>query len=60
MPNRDFLRLPDVYVEVPSGAPFPGTGSLAGASLAGIAEAENLIQEHLNEIRRAWSTHFPS
>jgi hypothetical protein len=25
-----------------------------------IAEAENLIEEHLNEIRRAWAKHFPS
>ncbi len=24
-----------------------------------IAEAENLVEEHLNEIRSAWSKHFP-
>lgn len=24
-----------------------------------IAEAEKLVEEHLNEIRRAWTTHFP-
>ena len=25
-----------------------------------IAEAEKLVEEHLNEIRRAWAKHFPS
>ena len=25
-----------------------------------LAEAENLLEEHLNEIRRAWAKHFPS
>jgi hypothetical protein len=25
-----------------------------------IAEAERLVEEHLNEIRRAWAKHFPS
>lgn len=25
-----------------------------------LAEAEKLVEEHLNEIRRAWAKHFPS
>ena len=24
-----------------------------------LAEAQNLVEEHLNEIRRAWAKHFP-
>ena len=25
-----------------------------------VAEAQKLIEEHLNEIRNAWAKHFPS
>jgi Domain of unknown function (DUF4160) len=30
-----------------------------GLKLQQVAEAQKLIEEHIDDIRRAWSTHFP-
>jgi hypothetical protein len=40
----------------------PGVELAANFSLKPkqVTEAQNLIEEHLNEIRNAWTKHFPS